>query len=386
MKRTRELPAASGHIVIGVDTHKHLHVAAAIDTIAGSLGTVTVPNDSGGFAHLVGWATRLGQVVAFGVEGTGFYGQPLARFLRERGARVVEVNRPDRAARRRKGKSDAVDAENAARAVLAGFADAEPKDADGSAECIRLLKVAYDGAVRQRTQAMNAIKSLLVVTDERLRTSCAGLNGVALVEQLSRLRPGGAADPDRAARYALRSLARRWKALDTEADDLADQIAALAQTAAPQLLQLYGIGPDSAAVILAAVGGNAARIHSEAALAKLAGVCPDPGRLRQDRWSSPPQPRRQSRPQRRHPPGRPHPHPSPSPLPRLRPATNHRRQDQTRNHPMLEALPSTAAEVRDLMTAGGRLVAGSGIGGLGRCGRISILTSGYGSLRDGRRG
>ncbi|GAB4006110.1 IS110 family transposase [Glycomyces albus] len=269
-------PAASGHLVIGIDTHKHLHVAAALDTIAGPQATLTIANDSGGFCALIEWAADLGQVVAFGIEGTGSYGQALTRFLHQHGAKVVEVNRPDRAARHRKGKSDAIDAENAARAVLAGLATAAPKSADGTVEAIRRLKIAYNTAVKSRSQAMNALKNLLVFADETLQADCQGLSARKLAGHLARLRPAAPAEPEQAARHGLRSLARRWLNLDEEASGLAAQIEALTAQRAPDLLDVYGIGPDTAAEILIAVGDNPDRITSEAALAKIAGACPIP--------------------------------------------------------------------------------------------------------------
>ncbi|GHA65016.1 hypothetical protein GCM10010372_75970 [Streptomyces tauricus] len=143
----------SGHVVIGVDTHKHVHVAAVMDTIGGILATLTIPTDTGGFQQLLDWATSFGKVLAFGVEGTGSYGATLASFLRRAGHKVVEAGRPDRRLRRMNGKSDTLDAENAARAVLAGFATAIPKTADGGAEMIRRLKIAHDQAVEQRAAA-----------------------------------------------------------------------------------------------------------------------------------------------------------------------------------------------------------------------------------------
>ncbi|MET7895896.1 IS110 family transposase [Streptomyces mirabilis] len=134
----------SGHVVIGVDTHKHVHVAAVMDTIGGILATLTIPTDTGGFQQLLHWATAFGNVLAFGVEGTGSDGATMASFLRRAGHKVVEAGRPDRRLRRMNGKSDTLDAENAARAVLAGFATATPKTADGEAEMIRRLKIAHD--------------------------------------------------------------------------------------------------------------------------------------------------------------------------------------------------------------------------------------------------
>lgn len=159
----------SGHVVIGVDTHKHVHVAAVMDTIGGILATLTIPTDTGGFQQLLDCATPFGRILAFGVEGTGSYGATLASFLRRAGHKVVEAGRPDRRLRRMNGKSDTLDAENAARAVLAGFATAMPKSADGEAEMIRQLKVVHDQAVEQRTAAMVTMKAMLVHAPDALR-------------------------------------------------------------------------------------------------------------------------------------------------------------------------------------------------------------------------
>src|SRR5690554_5910545 len=96
----------SGHVVIGVDTHKHIHVAAAMDTIGGILATLTIATDTGGFKQLLDWASGFGKVLAFGIEGTGSYGATLTSFLRRNGNKVVEAGRPDRRSRRANGKSD----------------------------------------------------------------------------------------------------------------------------------------------------------------------------------------------------------------------------------------------------------------------------------------
>jgi transposase len=80
--------------------------------------------------------------MAFGIDGTGSYGAGLASLARSRGHRVVEVARPDRRERRLRGKNDLLDAGNAARAVLSRLAEAAPKNADGTVEQIRQLKIA----------------------------------------------------------------------------------------------------------------------------------------------------------------------------------------------------------------------------------------------------
>ncbi len=269
-------PVRSGHVVVGVDTHKHVHVAAVIDTIGGILATLTITTDTSGFTQLLDWASSFGKILAFGVEGTGSYGATLTSYLRRHGHKVVEAGRTDRRARRVNGKSDILDAENAARSVLAGFATAVPKTADGAVEMIRQLKIAHDSAVTDRTAAMVTMKAMLVHASDELRRETNRMTQIKLARHLASLRPRALGTPEDALRHALRSLARRWQSLDTEAKELSGMIEQLVTDTAPQLLEQFGIGVDTAAEILIVVGDNPERIRSEAAFAKLAGISPVP--------------------------------------------------------------------------------------------------------------
>jgi len=107
-------------VVVGVDTHADIHVAAALDPLGRMLGRLEVGTSSRGYAQLLKWAHTFSPTTTFGIEGTGAYGAGLARFLIDAGCEVIEINRPDRRARRGHGKSDPIDAEAAARSVLAG--------------------------------------------------------------------------------------------------------------------------------------------------------------------------------------------------------------------------------------------------------------------------
>ena len=149
-------------VFVGVDTHRDEHVAVAIDHLGGRLGDHRVTTTSVGYEGLDCWAMGLGEVVAFGIEGTGSYGAGLARYLAGRGRTVIEVSRPDRSTRRRLGKSDPIDAEMAARAVLAGVAKDSPKSGLDKVEMIRMLKIVKDSAIKARTQAINQMKALIV--------------------------------------------------------------------------------------------------------------------------------------------------------------------------------------------------------------------------------
>jgi transposase len=261
-------------VTVGVDTHKDTHVAAARDQLGRRLGTTQVPTSSAGYAQLLSWAHALGEVAAWGVEGTGSYGAGLARFLAAHGQRVVEVNRPDRQARRRRGKSDAVDADAAARAVQAGEATGVPKAQDGVVEMLRALRAARQTAVKARTQAINALKGLLVTAPAELREQLGGLPTGRLVGAAAELEVSTLTTPTAATKLALHGLAQRYQHLDAEIALLTEQLDALTARHAPKLRDLHGVGPDCAAALLIAAGDNPRRLHSEAAFAALCGTSP----------------------------------------------------------------------------------------------------------------
>jgi transposase len=265
---------APPRVTVGVDTHKDTHVAAARDQLGRRLGTTQVPASRAGYAQLLAWAGALGEVAAWGVEGTGSYGAGLARFLAADGQHVVEVNRPDRAARRRHGKSDPVDADAAARAVQAGEATGTPKAQDGVVEMLRALRAARQTAVKARTQAINALKGLLVTAPDELREQLGGLPRAKLVGAAAALEAGLLATPTAAVRLALRGLGQRYQHLDAEIALLTEQLDALTARHAPALRGLHGVGPDCAAALLIAAGDNPRRLHSEAAFAALCGTSP----------------------------------------------------------------------------------------------------------------
>lgn len=266
----------SGRIVVGVDTHKDTHVAVALDQVGARVGQTVISVGRAGYEQLERWARRQGEKVIFGVEGTGCYGAGVASFLRRRGYRVVEVTRPDRQIRHRHGKSDPVDAEAAARAVLAGTATSVPKSADGTVEMIRQVKIAKDTANTARSQAMVTVKSVVVTAPAQLREQLESLSNTRLIQACRQLSYDAMNGPADAACYTLRALAERYHDLDREVRLHDRVLQTLTRRAAPELSSSFGIGPDSAAELLVLVGDNPERIRSEGALAKLAGVCPIP--------------------------------------------------------------------------------------------------------------
>jgi transposase len=262
-------------VVLGVDTHLDLHVAVALDHLGRRLGELTVPTTTRGYERLLRWVEGFGPVRCAGIEGTSSYGAGLFRYLKAAGVSVVEVERPKRRHLRRKGKSDPIDAEAAARAVLAGEALGEPKSGDGRVEMIRTLRSARQSAVKASTQAANQLKALLVTAPEELRHRLRKLPTKELVATCARFRPGD--DPDNietATRFALRSVARRHETLSEEISELDAQLDRLVAEVAPGLISLPAIGTHHAATLLVVAGDNPERLRSEASFASLCGVSP----------------------------------------------------------------------------------------------------------------
>jgi transposase len=261
----------------GVDTHRDVHVAAALDPLGGLLGSESFSTDPAGYKALLKWLRDFGEVTKIGVEGTGSYGAGLARHLRRAGVTVIEVDRPNRDERRRSGKSDPLDAVEAARAALSGRASGSPKSRDGAVEAIRVLVVAKRSARQARVKALIQMRHLGFSAPEELRSRLKGLSVTALVAEGVKLRPGRSADTVTAATKAsLSSLAHRIGALDDELAELDERIEALLVATVPELLDRFGVGPDTAAALVMAAGDNPERLHSEAAWAHLCGASPIP--------------------------------------------------------------------------------------------------------------
>lgn len=260
----------------GVDTHADIHVAAAVcSTSHRLLGTETFETTPAGYVKLLAWLISFGLLDAVGIEGTGTYGAGLARFLTAEGVQLVEVDRPDRAARRLHGKSDPVDAEAAARAVLSGRATGTPKTRDGIIEAIRVLAVVYRSAVKDRTAATNQFHAIVVSAPADIRED---LQQMPLKQRLERARRWRDREGDdvarRATRRALRELALRIGLLGEQADRMEAELDVLTDQAAPALRDVFGVGVHTAARLLVAAGDNPERIRTEAAFAHLCGVAP----------------------------------------------------------------------------------------------------------------
>ncbi len=219
----------------------------------------------------------MGSVKAFGIEGTGSYGAGLSRDLQAKGHTVLDVMRPNRQLRYLHSKSDSLDAESAARSVLNGQATALPKTQGGTSEMIRHIKIARDSAVKAKSQAMITLKTLIINSPAELRAALDQVRGpITLVRHVAALRPGEITSPTTSAKAAMRAIARRWLVLHEEIQVHEAELERMVTDKAPELMKSHGISTLTVAEMLILVGDNPQRIRSEAALAKLCGVCPIP--------------------------------------------------------------------------------------------------------------
>jgi transposase len=264
-------------VTVGVDTHMDTHVAAVVDDLGRMLGSAGFATTPAGNAALIRWAEQHGTVGQVGVEGTGSYGAQLTRDLQQAGHSVVEVDRPDRSARRARGKDDHLDAEAAARAVLSARASTTPKTRDGQIEAIRALRVARRSSVSGRTAAINQLKALLLTAPADLREQLRPLTSTQLVTTAARLRPDeDLANPLAATKYAMREIALRHQFLTDQLKRLDRHLTALVSAAAPNLVARHAIGTDTAGALLVALGDNPDRLRNESSFAHLCGVAPLP--------------------------------------------------------------------------------------------------------------
>ena len=168
------------------------------------------------------------------------------------------------------------DAVSAARAAQSGRARGAPKGRDGSVGAIRALMVAKRSARAERTQTINQARSLIVTGPDDLRTRFARHTVAALVTETASLRPRPGSTVGYATRIALRELGRRAEFPGGQPERLDELIVPLVTARAPGLLALYGVGPDTAALLLIAGGDHPERLRSEAAWAHLCAAAPIP--------------------------------------------------------------------------------------------------------------
>jgi transposase len=264
-------------VVGGVDTHRDSNVAAVVDMNGGLLGVESFPTTAQGHRCLSSWMSGFGMIERVGVEGTGAYGAGIARYFLAGDVVVIEVDRPNRQKRRRHGKSDQLDAIEAARGALSGRCQGRAKSGDAHAEALRALLVAKRSARSTRIRTIVQLRHLMFTAPDELRSRLGALSATQLVNAAAKLRPRPGGDVAlQGTKAAAVILARRVHALDAELGVIDERIGPLVKAVAPELLNIFGVGVDTAAVLLVTAGDNPGRITSEGAWAMLCGIAPIP--------------------------------------------------------------------------------------------------------------
>lgn len=264
-------------VIAGIDTHADSHHVAVIDADGRRLGDAGFPATLIGYQAIAAYIAAFGSVRQVGIEGTHSYGAGVTVHLQSIGLRVVEVIRPNRQVRRMRGKSDPIDAYEAAKSVLAGPDHPEPKQLDGVVEALRYVHAARRSAIKARSATRVQIKSLLVTAPEQIRAKYRDHTVITLIPGLARTRSVLEEDLlSQTVLSALKSLARRYQHLNAEVAVLDSDLERLVAMANPALQQTKGIGTVTAAQLLITAGENADRLKSEASFAALCGTNPIP--------------------------------------------------------------------------------------------------------------
>lgn len=266
----------SGQVYGGVDTHEDSIHVAVISVGGRDLEDREFPTTPAGYQRALAFIASNGEPVAVGIEGSSSYGAGITTAAIEQGLTVVEVIRPERAERRRLGKSDPIDAYQAARAAMGAHRVAPVKDA-AAIEGIRALHNARRSAMKARTAAMRQIHNQLITAPTSIREKYRDLGSEKRLTVLARMQiPANRTATERAVLLALKTLAMRCNDLHREHQRLGLELDQLVTAANPGLRAAYGVGPDTAAQLLLTAGGNPDRLRSEAAFAALCGASPVP--------------------------------------------------------------------------------------------------------------
>ncbi len=278
LRMNNQLSSSQQAIVGGVDTHKDLHFAAVVDAYDRVLASSSFATTRHGYKSMLDWMQSFGEVKRIGIECTGTYGAGLLRYLQPFDIEILEVTSPDKTDRRKRGKDDTIDAENAAHAAFAGIRTVTPKTRDGMVESLRVLKVCRRTAIAARRIALQMIQMNIISAPEAIRESLRTMTRMQLIRTLAAWRPdlSGYRDISTAYKIALKSLARRYLELHDEIADLDVMISVIVDELAPELITGKAIGYESAAQLLITAGDNPERLKSEASFAALCGVNPIP--------------------------------------------------------------------------------------------------------------
>ncbi|HSL08393.1 MAG TPA: IS110 family transposase [Pseudonocardiaceae bacterium] len=263
--------------VVGVDTHRDTHEVEIASPAGTPIATITISNDSSGYAELLAWIFEHtpGLRVAVSIEGTRSYGAGLARAIAAAGLMVIECEQPHRKQRRGKGKSDPIDAHLAVLSALRLDADRLPTPrADGDREALRILLGARQELTTTSTGQINRLRALLLSGDDADRQVARGALPEATLVSLARRRQPREASREQAVRHAeIRRLAVAVREAGRALKANRAQLRAIVDELAPGLTDQPGIGPVSAAQAIVSFS-HPGRCRNDAAFAALAGTSP----------------------------------------------------------------------------------------------------------------
>src|SRR3954469_15109634 len=227
---------------------------------------------------MLAWMRSFGSLQRVGVEATGTYGAGLLRYLQHAGVEVLEVTAPDTHDRRKRGKNDDLDAQNAAHAAFAGRRTVTPKSRDGMIEPLRVLRACRKTAVAARRVALQIIHNTIICAPDELREALRQMTRLQLIRTLAAWRPDltDYRNVVSAYRITLKSLARRYLELHDEIADLDTMITAIVDELAPALVARNSVGHGCAAQLLLTAGANPERLRAEGGFGALGGVSPVP--------------------------------------------------------------------------------------------------------------
>jgi len=264
-------------ITLGVDAHKAIHVAVAVDEAGRELGEWRGPNAPDAWVSLTQWAVAFGQDCWWGIEGAWGNGRGLAQHLVALGYTVFEIS-PNwtsrlRRSNRRQGKSDRLDARAVARCVREEAPKLPLVQAEDDTVVLDLLTTEREAAVAEATRLRNQIHALLSQIDPQYEQSLPSLTSAAGLRALvSYATPENTLiQQHRAA--CVRRLAERLQLATSQAEDVAKQIRLLAQAHYEPLTSLCGVNLLTAGM-LAGMLGPGRRFENEAQLAAYAGTSP----------------------------------------------------------------------------------------------------------------
>lgn len=241
-------------VLIGVDPHKASHTAVAIGSDERPIAQLRVASDRSQLQQLLAWAKPLGEERTWAIESAAGLGRLLAQQLVTAGETVVDVPATLAARVRLLGSTKAAknDPNDALSTAVAGLRhrDLRPVVADDHAAVLRMLADRHKDLVALRTQTacrLHVALRELIAGGAPLR-----LKADRAAMLLRNVRPTTAVEAER--KRLAHDLVADVRRLDRDIAAVKVRIADAVAAADTALLELHGVGPIVAAIVLGHVG------------------------------------------------------------------------------------------------------------------------------------